>query len=222
MGKLRFWLCLGVLVTLTNPALADTDTTSKAKFHFEEGTKAFNLGEFGRAVAEYKAAYNAKPDPAFLYNVAQSYRLAGDLRNSLFFYRSFLRNLPNTPNRREVDGRIRMLEAQIAGEQSVVALPPNTTVPPAASSLPEPRPTAAPVVESPPAPPASIEPVPAATTPALVVRSGPAEKTPVYKKWWLWTVVGVAAAGVAVGVGVGLTAQSGPPNTQLGNTQVTF
>jgi tetratricopeptide (TPR) repeat protein len=33
-------------------------------------------------------------------------------------------------------------------------------------------------------------------------------RVPVYRKWWFWTVIGVAAAGVAVGVGVGVAAQS--------------
>ena len=41
----------------------------------------------------------------------------------------------------------------------------------------------------------------AATAPSVV--AAPAKK-PLYKRWWLWTVVGVAAAGVAVGVGVGV------------------
>lgn len=31
--------------------------------------------------------------------------------------------------------------------------------------------------------------------------------TPVYKKWWLWTLVGVGVAGVAVGVGLGVAAR---------------
>lgn len=34
-------------------------------------------------------------------------------------------------------------------------------------------------------------------------------KTPVYRKWWLWTAVGVAAAGIALGVGLGV-ASRGP------------
>lgn len=29
------------------------------------------------------------------------------------------------------------------------------------------------------------------------------ERTPVYKKWWLWTAVGVAAAGIIIGASVG-------------------
>ncbi len=32
-------------------------------------------------------------------------------------------------------------------------------------------------------------------------------KTPLYRKWWLWTAVGVAAAGLAVGIGVGVAAR---------------
>ena len=32
----------------------------------------------------------------------------------------------------------------------------------------------------------------------------PPAKTPLHKKWWLWTIVGVAAAGVAVGVTFGV------------------
>jgi hypothetical protein len=29
------------------------------------------------------------------------------------------------------------------------------------------------------------------------------ERTPVYKKWWLWTAMGVAAAGIIIGASVG-------------------
>jgi hypothetical protein len=33
-------------------------------------------------------------------------------------------------------------------------------------------------------------------------------KEPVYKKWWLWSIVGIAAVGVAVGVGLGVALSS--------------
>jgi hypothetical protein len=42
-------------------------------------------------------------------------------------------------------------------------------------------------------------------------------RTPVYKKWWLWTAVAVAAVGVGVGVGLGVTAGgSSAPTPELG------
>jgi hypothetical protein len=49
--------------------------------------------------------------------------------------------------------------------------------------------------------------------------------TPVYKRWWLWTVVGVAVVGIGLGVGLGLglSSQGGgnpPPSSQLGNVQL--
>jgi hypothetical protein len=44
------------------------------------------------------------------------------------------------------------------------------------------------------------------------------ERLPVYKQWWLWTVVGVAAAGLAIGVGVGVAyAPKGCGGITLGN-----
>lgn len=33
------------------------------------------------------------------------------------------------------------------------------------------------------------------------------QKTPVYRKWWLWTAVGVGVAGIAIGVGLGLASR---------------
>jgi hypothetical protein len=102
---------------------------AEAKRHYEEGTKAFNLGEFSRAIAEFKAAYNAKPDPLLLYNIAQSYRLAGDPAQALFFYRSFLRNMPDAPNRKEIEGRIRTLEKQVDKQDTERRREPHATAP---------------------------------------------------------------------------------------------
>jgi hypothetical protein len=49
------------------------------------------------------------------------------------------------------------------------------------------------------------------SSPAVTAHAS--EKTPVYKKWWLWTIVGVVVVGVAVGAGVGATAggSNSPP-----------
>ena len=67
--------------------------------------------------------------------------------------------------------------------------------------------------------PAKPEPKPE-PTPAPQPEPKPApvaDKKPVYKKWWLWTTVGlVAAAGVGLGVGLGLGLSSGPPKGTLG------
>ncbi|HWE31323.1 MAG TPA: hypothetical protein VHB97_25130 [Polyangia bacterium] len=111
-------MCLTLLLGTVGPAAAADSPEGSAKFHFEEGTKAFNLGEFKHAVDEYRAAYKPKPDPVFLYNIAQAYRLAGDLTQALFFYESYLRNEPNAPNLREVDRRVHELEVELERQKS--------------------------------------------------------------------------------------------------------
>jgi hypothetical protein len=233
------WMALALLMVggLARAQLAKPPSYEEAKHHFEEGTKAYNLGEFMRAVEEYKAAYNAKPDPVFLYNIAQAYRLSGNLSQAEFFYRSFLRNMPQAPNRRIVEDRIAALDAEIEKQKAVSTAPPNATVAPGtvppASSEEAREPSAARPVESRPAGAAA----PTTATPAEPhgsttaapesrpeLTAGPPAKTPVYKKWWLWTVVGVVVVGAAVGAAVGATASSGPapPASHFGTTTVSF
>jgi tetratricopeptide (TPR) repeat protein len=210
-------LCAALVARAQTPS--DTD---QARKHFEAGSKAFNLGEFKRAVDEYKAAYNSKADPVFLYNIAQAYRLDGNLQQSLFFYRSYLSNSPKAPNRREVDGRIRQLEAQIQEQRAVTTAPPNTPVSPSGTLASEP--VEPPKVEPPKPPePAKVETPPPATRPELT-QTTPARRDdrakPIYKKWWLWAIVGGVAAGAALGVGLGLGLQPTAPSSQLGTTRV--
>src|SRR5262245_16083155 len=102
-------ILLLILLLCRPAAAADTD----ARRHFEEGSKAFALGEFPKAIEEYRAAYRLKPDPAILYNIAQAYRLNSELTQAVFFYRSYLRNMVNAPNRKEVEQRIAALDVQI-------------------------------------------------------------------------------------------------------------
>jgi hypothetical protein len=200
----RVVLVGSLVMALAGVSRAD-NAEDEAKRHFDDGTKAYNLGEFTRAATEYRAAYNAKPDPVLLYNIAQSYRLANDFPQALFFYKSFRRNLPDAANRAEVDERIRALEEQIERQKSVAISPPNNTVPPG---------TAPPVG-------AQATEAPAAGAADTTVTTA-AEHRPLYKKWWLWTVVGVVAVGVGVGVGVGVAANQGPaaPASHFGTMRI--
>jgi tetratricopeptide (TPR) repeat protein len=202
--------CVALACLLSaRPTLADEANEANAdrelaKRHFEEGTKAFNLGEFTRAIEEYRLAYNAKAEPLILYNIAQAYRLSGDLAQALFFYRSYLHNLPDAANHDEVEMRIASIEEQLRTAKAVTTQPPNTPVP-----------------EATPAPPPANTP-PAA--PVLVAETKPAAPRPLVRRWWLWTAVGVAVIGVAVGVGVGVGLSRGPetPSSALGAARVFY
>ena len=228
----RLTVLLVATVAAGGLAHADAAHDAQAKAAYEAGTTAFNLGEWSRAVDEYKKAYTLKPEPVLLYDIAQAYRLANDLPNALFFYRSYLHNEPNPPNRPEIVDRIRKLEQQIHDQQQVATQPPNTPAP-----MERGREAGHPVSGE-TAPPAATAPAPAAvsraaaapaatpapTWPALQLTASPTtpprERTPLYRKWWLWTAVGgVIAVGVGVGVGLALTANSAP-SSHLGTTGV--
>jgi hypothetical protein len=175
--------------TLQAEARPEDPKIAGARQRYESGLAHFNLQEYGPAIEDFEAAYRLKPDPVFLYNLAQAHRLADHPDRALYFYRAYLHNSESVPNRREVEERIASLEALIA-EKKTVAKPPDHTLPPS-DAKPEPAP--APIVAAP------VKPV---AEPAPVVRSE--KHTPVYKRWWLWTVVGGVAAGVALGVGLGV------------------
>jgi hypothetical protein len=121
------------------------------------------------------------------------------------------------------DGRIvSRIERVEPGATRVLQLSPEA--PPLAAPPPAPPAPVAPApVTSPPAPspaPLAVSPpvAPRPPPPQIVVLAAPEKtppaKKPVYKKAWLWAVVGVAAAAVvAVGVGVGVgVPSSSPPN----------
>jgi tetratricopeptide (TPR) repeat protein len=160
-------VAVAIVATSVAPTQASDDpAAAEAKRHYEEGTKAFNLGEYPRAIAEFKATYNAKPDPLLLYNIAQSYRLAGDASQGLFFYKSFLRNMPDATNRKEVEAQIRKLEKQLADQKNnPTGAPPPVVVPPPTTAVPGPPPPSS--ITSPPAPGGSppVTPPPAPTFP---------------------------------------------------------
>jgi tetratricopeptide (TPR) repeat protein len=213
------WLVFVLVANLGSIAHAQREG-SEARKQFEEGTKAFNLGEFTRAVQHYRAAYQAKPDPVFLYNIAQAYRQANDLPQALFFYRSFLRNMPNAPNRREVEDRIGKLEHQLAQQKALALQPPNNLVAPDSAPPPsEPEPEAKPVAKPAPTPPQE-------STPAIAANNAPPEAKPA-RKSRVALIVGVtlgavAAVAIGVGLGVGLSGGGGAPTSHFGNTVVTF
>jgi len=165
----------------------------EARRHYDAGLAHFNLREYPQAIEEFQAAYRLRPDPVFLYNLGQSYRLAENPDQALYFYRAYVRTAPGAPNRAEVDERIAALEKLIEERR-------NAPPPPAPATAPtETKPAPVPSVATPAPAPAPTE---AATAAPTVTRT---EKKPVYKKWWFWTVGAVVVAGAAVGLGVGLT-----------------
>ncbi|HXU73410.1 MAG TPA: tetratricopeptide repeat protein [Polyangia bacterium] len=177
---MRHFVFLLLLVGWSSFALADR--ASEARDHYQNATSHFAVGEFAEAAAEYQAAFKLKPDPALLYNAAQSYRLANNPEKALILYKNYLQLYPNEPNADEVRRQIDKVKEAIAAAESAKTSPPTGTNEP--KQLPPPT-----TPESPPQ---------TAQAPVSVAPVAEKHETPVYKKWWLWTIVGAVVAGGVV------------------------
>src|SRR6185312_8841268 len=115
---MRSWIAFVVLVAVALAGgRARADDPKQAKQHFEDGSRLYDLGKFRDAAREYEEAYKYKPDPALLFNIGQAYRGAGATGDALTAYKSYLRRLPDAPNRREVEGMIEKLQRQQQQQQ---------------------------------------------------------------------------------------------------------
>jgi len=90
----------------------DAAAMHEAKRHFDRGEKLYALTKFSEALDEYQKAFDAKPIPAFLFNIGQCYRNLGDYDAAIFSYRKYLKLAPDASNREQVEQLITDLEAK--------------------------------------------------------------------------------------------------------------
>src|SRR3982751_3743039 len=133
-------------------APAQAQDAEKARQLFQQGAKYYDLGQFDKAIEAWQQGYDQKPDPGFLYNIAQAYRQKQDAPKAVFFYKGYLRNSPKAHNRAEVEQKIAALQKQAGDTGGATAPPPNTTAPPPGLTAPPPPHTTTP----PPGPPVDI------------------------------------------------------------------
>jgi tetratricopeptide (TPR) repeat protein len=177
-----------ILVSTSVQAAPADDSVAQAKEYYRRGTALYDLGKYLEAAAEYETAFRLVDRPALLFNIGQAYRLGGKPREALRAYEGFLRRQPEAPQRAEVETQIAALNKQIQEED----LRAQQTAQSAAA-------------EKSAAERASSEKLARDEAAAKLVATPVAAKKPLYKKWWVWTLVGVGAAAIATGVGVGVT-----------------
>jgi hypothetical protein len=115
------------IVLWSSSALADEAT---AKKKYAEGESAYNLGEFDKAVELFKEAYAQWPEPAFLFNIGQTYRQAGNCKEALFFYKRYLalkQNDTKKPLKPEVRAEVekRIVELDECIKRELASRPPD-------------------------------------------------------------------------------------------------
>lgn len=126
---------LGMIVLLAIGGTANADDLQVAREHFERGTRLYDLGQYADAAKEYEAAYKAKDDPALLFNCGQAYRGAAEPEKAIGFFKSFLRRMPDAPNRAEVEARIAELQRAVEIQRRSNSRPPQGTLPPSSMQI---------------------------------------------------------------------------------------
>src|SRR4029077_20410488 len=116
---------LGLLCAL--PARAQTNRAAKA--HAEKGTREYNLGHFAEAIAAFEKAYEIDPAPILLFNIGQAHRQTGNNERATFFYRRYLEQAPNAPNRAQVEKRVHELDEIIEKQNELRRRPPPSVEP---------------------------------------------------------------------------------------------
>jgi len=207
-------LAAGMRVARAADAPASDDKTAQARGLSQEANALYAVGEFEQAAEKYQSAYKVKPDPALLYNAAQSYRMAGNNEKALLLYKNYAMFYPSAKNIHNAETQISKLQEAIAAQHKAQTQPPTTTepTPGTSSGVPAWTPPAAPstaATVSGTTPASTTPPLPAAVSPqvsgapngATLTEAAPppsAEESPgkpIYKKWWFWTAVGAVAAG---------------------------
>jgi tetratricopeptide (TPR) repeat protein len=226
-NHLRVVVVAAALLALT-PRPAHADNRAVAREAYREGTRYFEVGDFQSALASFKKAYVAYEEPAFLFNMAQCYRLLKNNQEALRAYKLYLRKVPQAPNREEIVRLIAQIEIAIEQERITSTMPPVEPVAPGGKKVArtQPRPTTpgttSPSTTTTPGEPATTEPgktaepaTPPAEPPTSTVAARPTEKRdeapkPIYKKWWFWVAIGGGVAVIAVAAGAGAAASSRP------------
>jgi tetratricopeptide (TPR) repeat protein len=194
-----------LLLTAVSPArdcwAAPEDDVAAAREHYQKGTRAFELGAYDEAIAEYSAAYRLKDAPEILYNMAQAHRLAGHPGDALRLYRQYLVKVPNASNREQVQVKIDELQKLIDQQNKTkTGLPPDQ-----------------PIQEE-------VKPQPAGRSGAAVevTTAPPPREKPLVKKAWFWGVVAGAAVvvGGSIALGVVFGSSQHDPSATLGTLRV--
>src|SRR5689334_5046426 len=84
-----------VIAVIAAAGGARANPDADLKKHEEAGKAAFADERYADAIAEFRAANDIKPDPKYVYSIAQAQRLAGDCAGAIESYQQFLATKPD-------------------------------------------------------------------------------------------------------------------------------
>lgn len=218
--QLRVSVLLVLLLSLPAAGRAQTAETvsPKVKELSDRARSESGKGNLKEAVRLYKEAYEIQQSPVLLFNIARTLHKLTRFDEAIVYYQLFIDSpIPDEAQRRKAQEAIEQLRIASGNTKEQPGKPPleAPTQPDPASTGPESPGT---TTVSPADPPASVAKDPGrAQTPVSASDSTrDSLATPVYRKWWFWTLIGGAVVAGGVGLGVGLAYAKS--NGQLGGS----
>src|SRR5437762_7393637 len=101
-----------------------------AKEAFESAQNAFVRGEYAVAAERFLSAYEHKPYPAFLFNVAVSYEKSKQLEKAKEYFTKYLEKDPNASDAAQVKLRLDVINQLLAPPPPPPPPPPPAPPPP--------------------------------------------------------------------------------------------
>ncbi|MFO0577732.1 MAG: tetratricopeptide repeat protein [Polyangia bacterium] len=216
-------MLLGLLLVALSPAAVRADASDPeaclrddlCRAQYTLARELSRSGNLDEALAAYETAYQRRPVPILLYNIGRLHHRLHHYADAVRYYSRYLET--QAQEEAEQRARARQYLEEATKELQPGPAPPREPSPeplpspggsPQPTASPSPAPTAAPVAASAqPAVRKTAEPLARSVTTEPAGAAAEKERTPLYKRWWLWAIVGgvVVAGAVGIGLGVGLS-----------------
>lgn len=190
---------LVLLLAVPPSAWAQTRDKKAAAAHFQQGRQLFEQNRWSEALAEFQSGYESYPLPGFLVNIGQCYRKLERFEEARDTWLKFLQTNPSGALRAEVDEALAEVRVEIdkrdqeEGRRRAEAEAKRKAL---FESIERDQKKEIADLNVHPSTVAVSAPAPEAE-----VHAAPRKKS----RWWVWTIVGVVAAGaVASAVAVGV------------------
>jgi hypothetical protein len=88
------------------------DSKDKAREHYTKGKELYEAGSFAEALAEFQAAYDAKPHPTVLKSIAECKVQVGEIPAAIKLFEEYLAD-PASTKKEEVEARLAEVKAML-------------------------------------------------------------------------------------------------------------
>ncbi|MGE0547897.1 MAG: hypothetical protein AB7O24_34235 [Kofleriaceae bacterium] len=86
-----------IAAVMCSAVTAAATPSDQSRAEFAKAQAQYSAGHYLEAAALFEAAYKLDPDPAYLFNIAQAYRLGRDCAKSLEYFERFRAEVPELP-----------------------------------------------------------------------------------------------------------------------------